>query len=66
MKKLDETLDIRVFGCFAHLLNLIVKKSFSCFGKIKDPKDHNHIIIVFKIEKYCKFNYAWINIVSKL
>ena len=35
MKLLAEHLEIHFSGCLAHIINLIVKKAFVCFGKIK-------------------------------
>ena len=35
MKLLSKKLGIQYSGCFVHLLNLIVKRTFDCFGKIK-------------------------------
>ena len=35
MRLLGEALELHYSGCLAHMLNLIVKKAFACFGKIK-------------------------------
>jgi hypothetical protein len=36
MKLLAEELDINKIGCLAHIINLMVRKAFDCFGKIKN------------------------------
>ena len=35
MKLLGEALELHYCGCLAHMLNLIVKRAFVCFGKVK-------------------------------
>ena len=51
MKKLAKSLNLNYFGCFAHLLNLIVNKAFSmCFSPLNDPNDDDSDEIYFEEE----------------
>lgn len=44
MQLLAKKLDIHFWGCFAHLLNLIVKNAFkSCFGKVKEDNNSDDL-----------------------
>jgi len=52
MKKLAEILKLNYYGCFAHLLNLIVNKAFSmCFSPLNDLVNEDSDEIYFEEEK---------------